>query len=249
MLFQPDIVIDAKLGCLWYVHLKLDTMCQLMQTKRVRLVEFLLQRTDGKAVLVGLLRQWLTHLAETGDADVLAALAAIFDCINAVYERSLPDTGAVQTSSLRATLQQTCAGPRPVSSGSSAAAAAGAAASYAAPRICITQTELYHEVFGELVDRPHIGTILLVYLGSLARLGVPLNDELGRMVVRDLVRQRRLATLRQLLETQLLTPSKVLACYLLSLSGGERAIQQMALDMLATLGDDNVSGCGSLECV
>lgn len=85
VLFQPDIVIDAKLGCLWYVHLKLDTMCSLI-SNRVRLVEFLLQRTDGKSVLIELLKRWLTALAASGDAEVLAVLAAIFDRINAVYE-------------------------------------------------------------------------------------------------------------------------------------------------------------------
>lgn len=85
MLFQPDIVIDAKLGCLWYVHLKLETMCSLI-SDRVCLVEFLLQRTDGKTVLIGLLKRWLSALAASGDADVLAVLAAIFDRINAVYE-------------------------------------------------------------------------------------------------------------------------------------------------------------------
>lgn len=115
-----------------------------------------------------------------------------------------------------------------------------AAGSYGAARVCLTQNDLYHSVFADLVDQPHIGTILLVYLGSLARLSIAMLDDLGRMVVRDLVRHGRLQTLRKLLESALLTPSKVLACFLLSLSGGERAIQQMALDMLATLKDDNV---------
>lgn len=85
MLFQPDIVIDAKLGCMWTLHLVLDTMCRLI-TDRVRLVEFLLQRNNGKPVLVALLKQWLTALAESGgDVDLLSVLGAIFDRIN-VYE-------------------------------------------------------------------------------------------------------------------------------------------------------------------
>lgn len=154
-------------------------------------------------------------------------------CRRSVAELSAGQSAAVVPSSLRATLQQTCAGPRPTS-------ATPAVGLHAAARVCLTQNDLYHSVFADLADQPHIGTILLVYLGSLARLSIAMQDDLGRMVVRDLVRHGRLQTLRKLLETALLTPSKVLACYLLSLSGGERAIQQMALDMLATLKDDNV---------
>lgn len=84
-MFQPDIVIDAKLGCMWYLHLQLETMCSLI-SDRVRLVEFLLQRTDGKAVLIDLLKRWLGSLADTGDADLLSLLGTIFDRINYVYE-------------------------------------------------------------------------------------------------------------------------------------------------------------------
>lgn len=140
---------------------------------------------------------------------------------------------AVVPSTLRATLQQSCYSPKP------ALPSTGASA-YAAARVCLTQSDLFHNVFADLSDQPHIGTILLVYLGSLARLSIPMQDDVCRMVVRDLVRHDRLQTLRKLLETSLLIESKVLACYLLSLSGGDRAIQQMALDMLATLKDDNV---------
>lgn len=141
---------------------------------------------------------------------------------------------AVVPSTLRATLQQTCYSPKPVTASNNGASA------YAAARVCLTQNDLFHHIFMDLCDQPHIGTILLVYLGSLARLSIPMQDDVGRMVVRDLVKHGRLHTLRKLLESSLLLESKVLACYLLSLSGGDRAIQQMALDMLASLKDDNV---------
>lgn len=83
MLFQPDIVIDAKLGCLWYVDLKLDAMCKVM-TDRVRLVEFLLQRSNGKPVLMEMLKQMMT--TEYNGGTVLTQLETIFDRLNAVYE-------------------------------------------------------------------------------------------------------------------------------------------------------------------
>lgn len=83
VLFQPDIVIDAKLGCLWYVGLKLDAMCLLM-TNRVRLVEFLLQRSDGKPAIMEMLKQMLT--TDYNGGAMLPVLATIFDRLNAVYE-------------------------------------------------------------------------------------------------------------------------------------------------------------------
>lgn len=83
VLFQPDIVIDAKLGCLWYVHLKLDCL-SLLLTDRVRLVEFLLQRIDGKPVLIDLLKQMMTTQFNGGT--MLPVLESVFDRINAVYE-------------------------------------------------------------------------------------------------------------------------------------------------------------------
>lgn len=143
-------------------------------------------------------------------------------------ETSVP---ASSTSSIRTTLQQTCSNPKP---------AEPTASLFAAARVCLTQNDLFHGVFAQLENRKHIGTILLVYLAALARLAIPMQDELGRMVVRELVQNGRLLTLRKLLESQLLLESKVMACYLLSLSGGERATQQMALDMLASLKEDNV---------
>lgn len=76
-------MIDAKLGCLWYVGLKLDAMC-LVMTDRVRLVEFLLQRSAGKPVLMELLKQLMT--TEYNDGTMLPQLEIIFDRLNAVYE-------------------------------------------------------------------------------------------------------------------------------------------------------------------
>lgn len=75
-------MIDAKLGCLWYVHLKLESLCCLI-TDRVRLVEFLLKRTGGKIVLLDVLKEILTTQYS---GNMLTIIENVFNKLNAVYE-------------------------------------------------------------------------------------------------------------------------------------------------------------------
>lgn len=81
VLFQPNIVIDAKIGCLWNVKLRLDSLCTLI-TDRVRLVELLLNRTNAKLVLLGTLKEML---GSQYNADLLPVIEMVFDKLNAVY--------------------------------------------------------------------------------------------------------------------------------------------------------------------
>lgn len=81
VLFQPNIVIDAKLGCLWYVKLRLDSLCNLI-TDRVKLVELLLNRTNAKLVLLSTLKELLTTQY---NGNLLPVIENVFDKLNAVY--------------------------------------------------------------------------------------------------------------------------------------------------------------------
>lgn len=81
MLFQPNIVIDAKIGCLWYVKLRLDSLCNLI-TDRVRLVELLLNRTNAKLVLLGTLKEMLSS---EYNGNLLPVIENVFDKLNVVY--------------------------------------------------------------------------------------------------------------------------------------------------------------------
>lgn len=82
VLFQPNIVIDAKLGCLWNVNLKLESLCGLI-VDRVRLVEFLLQRSGAKTILINVLKETVT--SEYSPAQ-LTIIEQIFDKLNKVYQ-------------------------------------------------------------------------------------------------------------------------------------------------------------------
>lgn len=81
VLFQPNIVIDAKLGCLWNVKLKLESLCHLI-TDRVRLVDFLLHRSNAKIVLLDVLKELLTTQYNN---TLLTVIENVFDKLNVVY--------------------------------------------------------------------------------------------------------------------------------------------------------------------
>lgn len=81
MLFQPNIVIDAKLGCMWYLHLDIESLCTLI-SDRIRLTEFLLQRNNGKQALLKVLRQLVD---DQYNGAFLPVLETIFNKINKVY--------------------------------------------------------------------------------------------------------------------------------------------------------------------
>lgn len=81
VLFQPNIVIDAKLGCLWFVKLRLDSLMNLI-TDRVRLVELLLHRTNAKNVLIDVLNEMLITQY---NGNLLTVIENVFDKLNVVY--------------------------------------------------------------------------------------------------------------------------------------------------------------------
>lgn len=81
VLFQPNIVIDAKLGCLWYVKLRLRSLCNMV-ADRARLIELLLHRTDAKLILVDVIKEMLTTQYS---GNMLPTIENVFDKLNVVY--------------------------------------------------------------------------------------------------------------------------------------------------------------------
>ncbi|XP_035785426.1 regulator of MON1-CCZ1 complex-like [Anopheles albimanus] len=217
VLFQPNIVIDSKLGCLWFVQLKLSALCALI-TDRLRLVEFLLQRTDGKAVILTVLKEMLS----TGySGTMLPVVEGIFNKLNALY-KSVLDSELQNQMALISVAKSPIKAP-------------------VVPRVFIDQGDLYTAVFSTIIDTPQLGKILLLYLNSLARHGISANHELSKALLIDLVEHRQFDTLQLLLKYSALNESKALACFLLSLSNVTYPIvSQMALDMLSRLNANEI---------
>lgn len=84
IVFQPDIVIDAKLGCLWTLVLNLEPLITMIPDKD-RLIQFLLSRRDSKPVILFVCAQMLIP----GHQASLQSLARVYDLLNRIYKQHL----------------------------------------------------------------------------------------------------------------------------------------------------------------
>ncbi|XP_063993952.1 regulator of MON1-CCZ1 complex isoform X2 [Diachasmimorpha longicaudata] len=220
VVFQPNIVIDAKLGCLWYIELRLDCLVQLIDDK-VQLVEFLLQRKNSKQILLQLLQSYVNDLPIT-----LAEMPPIFDKLNDIYRNHLEHE--IQ-SQMGTPLQNVSKSPSNTSENF-------------AFKALIDQSDIYSHILskfssGEIIEPKMIIWVLLEYIRSLTEHGIPVQHYLHELVITTLVQRKAYYQLHQLLQYHVVADSKPLACLLLSLENLYPAAHQLALDMLKRLGN------------
>uniref|UniRef100_A0AAQ4R093 Regulator of MON1-CCZ1 n=1 Tax=Gasterosteus aculeatus aculeatus TaxID=481459 RepID=A0AAQ4R093_GASAC len=79
--FQPDIIISASEGYLWYLQVKLSPTVNLLQDKG-KLMDFLLRRRDCKMVI-------LSVCSQSTSRGSLPVVAVVFDKLNQVYKEYL----------------------------------------------------------------------------------------------------------------------------------------------------------------
>ncbi|XP_055382845.1 regulator of MON1-CCZ1 complex isoform X2 [Condylostylus longicornis] len=208
VVFQPNVVIDAKLGCMWYLSLQMDSLCNLI-TDRVRLIEFLLQRVHGEVVILRVLKQLVD---ENYNGTLLPTLENIFDKINKFYKDwliiQMHNQTALPSSQKNLPKLPTL------------------------PRVVIDQTEMQNRVFASISEKPHAEKVLLLYINSLNKHEIIAEENLSKMIVSELIRNNHYGTLQRLVDYSLIMESKPIACFLLSHSNVHPIITQTALDML-----------------
>jgi len=79
IVFQPNIIIDAKLGALWEVQIDLEPIVKLIPDK-TQLIDFLLRRAGSKPIILSVIKSTL-HPSGHGD---LGTISRIFDQLNKV---------------------------------------------------------------------------------------------------------------------------------------------------------------------
>ncbi|KAH9488827.1 Regulator of MON1-CCZ1 complex [Bulinus truncatus] len=209
IVFQPDIVIDAKLGCLWYLQISLNPLVTMIPDKD-RLIQFLLNRTDSKSVILNVCAQMLVP----GKQASLQSLAKVYDMLNVTYKQYLD----LQS--------QICAGES--SSVSSA------------KKVVIEQPDMFTHVFSIFEDHKDIKykfivAVLIEYIRSLNHFGIPVQHYLYELIINVLVQNNCFYQLHQFLQYHVLSDSKPLACLMLSLETVYPPAHQLALDMLKRL--------------
>ncbi|KAK3089040.1 hypothetical protein FSP39_000342 [Pinctada imbricata] len=212
VVFQPNVIIDAKLGCLWYVELKLDPLVTMIPDK-YRLVKLLLVRDDSKRVILSVCRNMLLP----GQQANLVSIAKIFDMLNKVYQQYLEsecqnlatDSGVPQRS--RVIIDQSD-----------------------------MYTHVF-SVFEDNKDIKYkfMVAVIIEYIRSLNQCAIPVQHYLYELIINILVPNNCFYQLHQFLQYHVLTDSKPLACLMLSLESVYAPAHQLALDMLKRLSTAN----------
>ncbi|XP_066997555.1 regulator of MON1-CCZ1 complex [Anabrus simplex] len=232
VVFQPNIVIDAKLGCLWYVELCLEPLVDLIPD-RCLLIDFLMQRRDSKPVIIQVLQDILRPTEK--NRGYLVVISELFDHLNEVYRSFLE----IEMQSQMGT---------PASSGIGVAAAKPSAPVIPKASVVIDQADLYTNVFSRYADYKDeenngggkfVVWVLLEYIRSLTDYHIPVQHFLHELVINSLVHYKAYYQLHQLLQYHVVSDSKPLACLLLSLENLYPAAHQLALDMLRRLSTAN----------
>ncbi|CAH1776277.1 unnamed protein product, partial [Owenia fusiformis] len=220
IVFQPNVVIDAKLGCLWYVQLKLEPLVTMIPDK-CKLIDLLLLRRDCKMVILTVCKQMLTPGTQTN----LSTIARIFDKLNKVYRQFLDIESQNQQ-------METFSSREPT-----------ATRVQHNPAV-IDQSDMYTHVFSVFVDNKDIKhkfmvAVLIEYIRSLNQFQIPVQHYLYELVINTLVQHNCFYQLHQFLQYHVLSDSKPIACLLLSLESVYPPAHQLALDMLKRLSTAN----------
>ncbi|XP_025405563.1 regulator of MON1-CCZ1 complex [Sipha flava] len=217
--FQPNVIIDAKLGFLWHLKLDLAVVSQII-TDKCSLIDFLLLRPNSKdttlQVLQNMILQEKSNLIEIGN---------VFDHINIVNKKNL-NKHIMNTSVLPIDYMIFAESLR--------------------CKVVIEQIDVYKHIFVKLVDQLEKNkgvisekklavSILVEYIRSLTDNKITVEHFLYELLINCLVINKMYYQLHQMIQYHILTDSKPLACLLLSLESIYPPAHQMALDMLHRL--------------
>uniref|UniRef100_A0A8D0ASA1 Regulator of MON1-CCZ1 n=1 Tax=Sander lucioperca TaxID=283035 RepID=A0A8D0ASA1_SANLU len=217
--FQPDIIISASEGYLWYLQVKLPPAVILLQDKG-KLMDFLLRRRDCKMVI-------LSVCSQSTSKGSLPVVATVFDKLNQVYKEYLEAeqtyTAAMESGPSRGSAAQ----KRPVRT-----------------QAVIDQSDMYTHVLSSFTERKGVShkfiiAVLMEYIRSLNQFQITVQHYLYELVIKTLVQHNLFYMLHQFLQYHVLSDSKPLACLLLSLESTYPPAHQLSLDMLKRLSTAN----------
>ncbi|KAG7276393.1 hypothetical protein CRUP_021904 [Coryphaenoides rupestris] len=220
--FQPDIIISASEGYLWYLQGRLPPTVNLLQDKG-KLMDFLLRRRDCKMVILSVCSQIL----DGGEKGSLPVVATVFDKLNQVYKEYLEAEQTYTLAMESGPSRNSAAQKRPVRT-----------------QAVIDQSDMYTHVLSSFTERKgvchkFIIAVLMEYIRSLNQSQITVQHYLYELVIKTLVQHNRFYMLHQFLQYHVLSDSKPLACLLLSLESTYPPAHQLSLDMLKRLSTAN----------
>ncbi|CAG4946357.1 unnamed protein product [Parnassius apollo] len=207
VVFQPDYIIDARLGCLWRVNLIPEGLAHSVQKDDIpKIIAVLLRRKDGVETIYRILNQLVLEVNT-----YLVELTKSFDEINSVYRKWVDSEVARNTAGV---------------------AGAGVAVEAWRGRAVLTQSDVCTRLLQPHADHDRIVQVVSAYVWSLCARGLAAGAGLAALCVRALVTRGARGRLRALLRRGALADARPLACQLLSLGHLDPAAAQLALDMM-----------------
>lgn len=210
VVFQPNIIIDPMLGCLWYVILNNEPITDIISDKSL-LIDFLLLRCNSKPIILRVCHDGVSPSSQLP----LPTISKIFDKLNIIYKQ-YSDMQKVDSSK---------------SSSQNSLSLRNTA--------IIDQSDIYTHVFtifeSNKSNPKFVISVLLEYIRSLIQYQQSVQHFLCKLLINILVQNKLFYQLHQFLQYQILSDSKQLACLMLSLEGVYPPAYQLALDMLKRL--------------
>ena len=216
VIFPPDVILDAKLGCFWYLHLQLEPLESLVSDK-CHLIDLLLLRRDSKSVILLLCS---SILLSPQPANLVVA-AAIFTKLNRVYyshvEAQISDavfnTESLSSDPDNVILQKS---------------------------LIVDQSDMYTHIFSKFAQSKDVPfkfaiAVVVEYIRSLSMHQIPVQHYLYELLINTFVQHSCFYQLHQFLQYHVLSDSQHLACSLLSLENVYPPAYQLALDILKRL--------------
>lgn len=198
--FQPNIIIDAIIGCLWNLELVLAPVIDSVDHP-CDLFEFLLQRTASKPAAIAALKRFLSP--SSGMACDIPVLGSVFDKLNESYRMQLD----IDVQSQIAT---------PASSSLHIASSSSSLAKR--PNLVIDQSDIYSRILvpitesrspSDVQDR-FVVAVVNEYIRSLVQFHIPVQHFVYEVLIEAFARLGQFYQLHQLFQYHAVADSKPL---------------------------------------
>nr|XP_039263750.1 regulator of MON1-CCZ1 complex-like [Styela clava] len=228
IVFQPNIIIDAALGCMWFLQIKLDAISTLFQNV-VQLFDFLLLRRGSKAVMLKVLKKMLLS---DNEGSSYKNIAAVFDKLNTVYK--------TYTEAEQAYLQMR---RQEAASGSASSSTINNVPPHRM-QVVVDQSDMYTHVLSVLarqngIDQIYVCQVVVEYIRSLDQNKLTIQHYLYELIIHALITSKNYHQLQQYIHYNLIADSRMIAGYLLSLESSYPPVYQIALDMYKRISTTN----------
>lgn len=175
VIFQPDIIIDVKLGYLFNLSLAINkvSICD-----KIKLVDFLMHRKKEKSQLISVLYE-IVSPDDSNDSVHLPILESIFDKLNAVYKQRLDHDMLKMQALPSPSTFKTFSTPAPV-------------LPQLPNEIVVDQNDIL-QILNTIIDKNILEKILMAYIYSIVKHSISCEYELSKVLVMTLVGSQKVS--------------------------------------------------------